>query len=129
MARSKRNASAPDPAVSTADQDVDTAISPAPQTEQPSRPTAAKAKEKLIKKSLDKDVYVTIQRVGAVNGRTHTGRLVEVEPASGEGENATEAVYAVRTGQPGRPVKLSPSEIHTITEAQVPLVAEDDDNS
>lgn len=127
MPRSTRTQSAPDPAVNTADQDIDPAISPAPSPLPKS--TSASVKRRLIDKSLNKGVVVTILREQSVNGRTHTGTLSEVEAASGEGEEATEALYAVRTGQPGRPVKVTASDIRTIVETQTPVTVEDDDNN
>lgn len=109
-----RTVAAPDPAVETADQDLDPAISPAP-NDQPSR-QSARDKQAAIDASLNEGVFVTIQRVGSINGRTHTGVLVEAEAAEGE----SGAKYAVRTGQPGRPVVLSVSEMETVTVSSPP---------
>lgn len=122
MAR-KRNASAPDPASTQATQDQDTAISPAP-NDLPKASTAAQ-KNKAIKASVEKGKFVTIQRESSVNGRTITGVLHVAEEGTGEGENATETVYVVRTGQPGRPARVKASDIRTIVVAEAPLAGED----
>lgn len=113
-----RTVAAPDPAVSPSEQDLDPAISPAP-NDQPNR-QSAKDKQAAIDASLKDGVFVTVQRVGAINGRTHTGVLHEVEAASGEGDSATGAKYAVRTGQAGRPAILSVDEMETVTVSSPP---------
>lgn len=130
MARTKRNQSAPNPASDQATQDQDPAISPAP-TELP-KATPAKQRDSRIKNSVEKGKFVTVLRKSSVNGRTLTGVLHVAEEASGEGENATEAVYVLRTGQPGRPARLKASDIQTIVLAEPPLTvaeAEDTDAS
>lgn len=112
MTTPTRTVAAPDPAINTADQDLDPAISPAP-NDQPAR-QSARDKSEAIRRSVEEGLFVTVQRVGAINGRTHTGVLHEVE---GEGEGKS---YAIRTGQPGRPVVLSADEMETVTVASPP---------
>lgn len=94
------------------DQDLDPTVSPAP-NDQPSRQSAGDRAE-AIKASVEKGLFVTVQRKSAINGRTHTGVLHEVD---GEGEGKS---YAVRTGQPGRPVIIAESDIHTVTVSSPP---------
>lgn len=118
-----RNQSAPDPAVDQEGQDTDPAISPAP-TELP-RATSAGAKKRLITQSLEQGIYVTILRKQSVNGRTVTGVLYEAEPASGEGASATAATYVLRTGQPGRPVKIKEEDIQSIINSQTPVTVDE----
>lgn len=103
-----RTVAAPDPSSDPSTQDLDPAISPAP-NDQPNW-QSAKAKDEAVQKSLTEGVFVTVQRVGAINGRTHTGVLHEVEDGK----------YAVRTGQPGRPVVLSLDEMETVTVSEAP---------
>lgn len=122
MARKTRNQSAPDPASDQAGQDQDPAISPAP-SELP-KATSPAAKNKAIKASTEKGKFVTVLRTSSVNGRSLTGVLHVAEEATGEGENATEAVYVLRTGQPGRPARLKASDIRTIVIAEPPLTVE-----
>ncbi len=115
MARTRKSAESVSDQ-STQDQDV--AVTPA-ENNLPKATTPA-AKAKLIKASVEKGATVTVLRESSINGRTLTGVLHEVEAATGEGENATEAVYVLRTGQPGRPARLKASDIRTIVKADPP---------
>lgn len=103
-----RTVAAPNPSTDPSTQDLDPAISPAP-NDQPGR-QSAKQKADAIEASLKDGKFVTVQRVGSINGRTHTGVLVEVEDGK----------FAVRTGQPGRPVVLSKDEMETVTVSSPP---------